>query len=633
MLPIKALNSQGRGPDSAMVKAILYAADSGARIINISSTGTRYSAALETAVAVRPGQGRAGRRRGGQHGQQRQRRQLSGRVRRRAGRRRDRRQRPAGVVLATPVVRRAGGAGRGRAEHRLGRAPVEACTPASRGRRSPRRTSRAPRPSCGRCGPTSRPRTSPTALRTSADKVSQHRPGLRRRAFSTSPTRWPACAWACRPARRDTRDRPAQPPGDRRRTTRRRRCPTSRAAGTSPKAARAHRSTCRSRCRIPNPQPTVAHFLFLTPEGQANALRPAPRPQFARRRSKPATSCPTPNSRRSSRPTCRCTSNARCTSATTDTRRPARARRRRPGTWPKARPCAPFETWVLILNPNPVPTLAQMHFLREDGSVVDHTELVPAMGRKSVYVNALFTTSGFATQVTADQPIVVERAMYFDNGQGGHDTLATATPGKTWYLAAGASVAGFDTWLLVENPGSAPATVKVVVHDRRRDRSSTSRCSCCRTRAPASTPTRWCPTRRMACASIPISRSWPNAPCISKAAAPATTPPPSPRRRPSGFCPKAAPPARSKSSSPCSILRISPSTCRSTSGRRTAIRPRPSVSASAPTSRLTLDINPSVQDANVALHVTSDRPIVVERVSYFARATGLGATSSTGLTR
>src|SRR5438874_6040954 len=33
-----------------MVKAILYAADQGAKIINISSTGTRYSAALETAV-------------------------------------------------------------------------------------------------------------------------------------------------------------------------------------------------------------------------------------------------------------------------------------------------------------------------------------------------------------------------------------------------------------------------------------------------------------------------------------------------------------------------------------------------------------------------------------------------------
>jgi hypothetical protein len=51
------------------------------------------------------------------------------------------------------------------------------------------------------------------------------------------------------------------------------------------------------------------------------------------------------------------------------------------------------------------------------------------------------------------------------------------------------------------------------------------------------------------------------------------------------------------------------------------------------TTRLTLDVNPSVPDTNVALRVTSDKPIVVERVSYFARPTGVGATSSTGLTR
>jgi hypothetical protein len=52
-----------------------------------------------------------------------------------------------------------------------------------------------------------------------------------------------------------------------------------------------------------------------------------------------------------------------------------------------------------------------------------------------------------------------------------------------------------------------------------------------------------------------------------------------------------------------------------------------------PTTRLTLDVNPNVPDVNVALRVTSDRPIVVERTTYFGRPTGLGATSSTGLTR
>jgi hypothetical protein len=44
-------------------------------------------------------------------------------------------------------------------------------------------------------------------------------------------------------------------------------------------------------------------------------------------------------------------------------------------------------------------------------------------------------------------------------------------------------------------------------------------------------------------------------------------------------------------------------------------------------------VNPIVLDTNVAIRITSDRPIVVERTSYFARPTGLGATSSVGLTR
>ncbi len=153
--------------------------------------------------------------------------------------------------------------------------------------------------------------------------------------------------------------------------------------------------------------------------------------------------------------------NGRCILGTRVIRRLAHASH--PRTWYLAEGSTvpPFDTWVLVMNPNSTPAQVQMHFLREDGTVVDHSELVAPMARKSVYVNSLFTTSGFATQVTADQPIVVERAMYFDNDQAGDDTLATATPGQTWFMPAGSSRGGFDTWLLVENPGSTPANVKV----------------------------------------------------------------------------------------------------------------------------------------------------------------------------
>src|SRR5205814_1720388 len=186
----------------------------------------------------------------------------------------------------------------------------------------------------------------------------------------------------------------------------------------------------------PNPVPTVAHFLFLTTEGKQV----------------PYDMRVDPNSRMTLKAADVMPNAEFATIVTTELPvyversmffghdgHSASGARQTSKTWYLAEgsTVTPFETWVLILNPNPVPTLAQMRFMREDGTVVEHTELIAAMGRKSVFVNALFSTSGFATQVAADQPIVVERAMYFDGGQGGHDTLATDVPGKTWYLAAG----------------------------------------------------------------------------------------------------------------------------------------------------------------------------------------------------
>jgi hypothetical protein len=202
----------------------------------------------------------------------------------------------------------------------------------------------------------------------------------------------------------------------------------------------------------PNPVPTVAHFLFLTPEGRQVPfdLRLEPNSRMTL-----SANDVMPNAEFATIVTTELPVYVERSMFFGHDGHSAAGARQTSKTWflAEGSTVQPFETWVLLLNPNPVPSLAQIRFMREDGSTVDHTELLPAMGRRSVYVNALFTTAGFATQVTADQPIVVERAMYFDNGQGGHDTLAASAAGKTWYLAAGASRGGFDTWLLVENPG------------------------------------------------------------------------------------------------------------------------------------------------------------------------------------
>jgi len=292
----------------------------------------------------------------------------------------------------------------------------------------------------------------------------------------------------------------------------------------------------------------------------------------------------------------------------------------------------PFDTWVLLMNPNPVATVAQLRFMREDGSVVDRNELVPAMGRKSVFVNMLFTTPGFATQVTADQPIVVERAMYFDNDQGGHDTLATATPGLTWYLAAGASRAGFDTWLLVENPGGAPANVKASFITE--------------TGAVVSQPLFVLPHSRSSLYTDPLVpdsaygiRIDSDQPVVAEravyfdngragfdstaVAAPATE----------WFLPEGATSGSFEEQLAVLNPQNQPANVQVDYRPEDGDAPPAQRFSVGPTSRMTLDVNAQVLDTNVALHITADRPIVVERVSYFARTSGLGATSSTGLTR
>jgi hypothetical protein len=274
-----------------------------------------------------------------------------------------------------------------------------------------------------------------------------------------------------------------------------------------------------------------------------------------------------------------------------------------------------------------------MHFLREDGSVVDHAEVVPPMARKSVYVNALFTTSGFATQVTADQPIVVERAMYFDNDQAGHDTLATATPGQTWYMAAGSSRNGFDTWLLVENPGSTPASVKVSFIT---DAGSV-----------VTQPLFVLPHARNSLYTDPLMPSSAygirvdsDQPIVAERAVyfdsgragfdSAGVPAPSTE----WFLPDGSTTGSFEEQLNVLNPQSQPANVqveyRPESG---ADPPPPQRFSLGATSRLTLDVNPEVPSANVAMRVTADRPIVVERVSYFARAGGQGATSSTGLTR
>ena len=68
-------------------------------------------------------------------------------------------------------------------------------------------------------------------------------------------------------------------------------------------------------------------------------------------------------------------------------------------------------------------------------------------------------TYNVSTKVTSSEPVVAERAMYYNNRTCAHDSIGVTAPDYDWYLAEGSTAGGFETWVLVQNPGGDTASV------------------------------------------------------------------------------------------------------------------------------------------------------------------------------
>ena len=122
-----------------------------------------------------------------------------------------------------------------------------------------------------------------------------------------------------------------------------------------------------------------------------------------------------------------------------------------------------FDTWVLLQNPNDATATVTLSFMRPDGTVINQQVSVAARRRYSVHVDEIsgLESSDVSTQITADLPVVAERAMYFsyDGKDGGHDSIGACSTSNTWFFAEGYTGGSFDTWVLLQNPNDATATV------------------------------------------------------------------------------------------------------------------------------------------------------------------------------
>lgn len=134
-----------------------------------------------------------------------------------------------------------------------------------------------------------------------------------------------------------------------------------------------------------------------------------------------------------------------------------------------------FDTYYLVLNPNPFDVTVDVSYLTEAGFVArpgpdGGAITVKANSRMNVHLNsdlgnvgavaATFTTRG-------GHGIVVERSIYwgtgFPNWVEGTNAMGVSGPAMEWLVPEGSDSGLFDTYLLVANPNAYDVAVEVAI--------------------------------------------------------------------------------------------------------------------------------------------------------------------------
>ena len=131
-----------------------------------------------------------------------------------------------------------------------------------------------------------------------------------------------------------------------------------------------------------------------------------------------------------------------------------------------------FNTFYLLLNPGTSAADVTVTYLRAGRPPRTKDYTVPPGARLTVWVDMERWDDGDSLEVAevsaridATAPIIAERAMYLDrNGQvftAGHDSVALPSPAERWLLAEGATGPYFDLFILLANPSTQAADVRL----------------------------------------------------------------------------------------------------------------------------------------------------------------------------
>ncbi|MBI2908366.1 MAG: hypothetical protein HYX92_12020 [Chloroflexi bacterium] len=114
-----------------------------------------------------------------------------------------------------------------------------------------------------------------------------------------------------------------------------------------------------------------------------------------------------------------------------------------------------MDTYILLMNPGSATSQATVTFMKESGENVVRSYSLKPTSRFTIQANSVVPGVSFATRVEANRPIVVERAMYFNSGEGGHSSMGVTAPASSWFLAEGSTAPPFTEYVLMMNPNPA----------------------------------------------------------------------------------------------------------------------------------------------------------------------------------
>ena len=121
-----------------------------------------------------------------------------------------------------------------------------------------------------------------------------------------------------------------------------------------------------------------------------------------------------------------------------------------------------FETYILIQNPNSSSTNITLTYSVQGEGQVIRNHSVPGNSRYTIITGdsgQVGKDKAFSTKISSDQPVIVERSMYYPNGA--HASAGVSGASTTWYLAEGFTGANFGTFILIQNPNGTVANVTV----------------------------------------------------------------------------------------------------------------------------------------------------------------------------